>query len=247
MAGSESKFADTVATSRQVMASTAVDVAVAFLVIAGFVLWTLTAGSPGPVTVIVAVLVTAALGVTWWLARTHHGTSLGHWLLGIRDIQPTTGLPGKRPGFDAVDVRKGQDPMRLRPRRVSLNATAPKPQQAKPLIVAVLDDGTRHRLELPCVIGRNPHVAPPYKCLAVADLSRTVSRTHLLVAIEGNDLVISDLGSSSGTTIMTAEGEQTLPAELEARVPLSTGPLAQLRLGSREIRIEAVPNLQARR
>ncbi|MDO5093987.1 MAG: FHA domain-containing protein [Propionibacteriaceae bacterium] len=242
-----SKFADTAASRRQVIVSSAVDVMVACLVVAGFVLWTLAVSTPWPVTAIVGSLVAVVLVLAWWLARTRHGTSLGHWLTGIRDIQPETGLPGIRPGFQAVDIRKGQDPMRLRPRRVSLQPPAAKPQQVQAMIIAVLDDGTRHRLDLPCVVGRNPHVAPPYKCLSVADLSRTVSRTHLLVALEGTDLVISDLGSSSGTTILTAEGEQPLPAELEARVPLSMGTLAQLRLGSREVRIEAVPNLQARR
>lgn len=240
MPGSGS-FADTPATTWRLLASAVLDFVFVALIVTTVALWTLAGDLPKALVMSLSVLVTMTLATIWWLLRTHWGTSPGHMLLGLRAVDPVTGLPGKLPGPYAVDIRRGQDPLHPHPRPIALDTSAPQHPPVDVALFASFDDSSSHRLDMPCVIGRDPRVAPPYHCLAVTDISRTISRTHLMLWSESGLLMLSDMGSRGGTTIITAQGEHPLPADQTISLPVAPGLLAHLRLGQRELRIEAIP------
>lgn len=247
MAESNPTFADTPAGTWRIIASATLDFAVTALLVTAVTLWALACDLPRALTMSLSATVTIALASTWWLLRTHLGTSPGHLLLGLRAVDPVMGLPGRLPGFHAVDIRRGQDPLRPRPRPIALDTTAPKRPPVDVTLIASLDDGSSYRLDMPCVIGRDPRVAPPYHCLAVTDISRTISRTHLMLWSESGLLSLSDMGSRGGTAIVAPRGDHPLPADQTVSLPMAPGLLAHLRLGRRELRIDAIPNLPGTR
>lgn len=64
-------------------------------------------------------------------------------------------------------------------------------------------DGSRESLSRPLLIGRSPAASgagPEPRLLTVAD-DPDISRTHLRVAVEGDAVVVTDLGSKNGTII----------------------------------------------
>lgn len=247
MAGSTPAFADVPARTWRLLASSVLDFIIIALIVTTVALWGLASDLPRTLVMSLSVLVTIVLTVMWWRLRTHRGTSPGHLLLGLRSVDPVTGLPGRLPGLHAVDIRRGQDPLRPRPRSLVLDTTAPRRPPVDVTLIASLDDGSSYRLDMPCVIGRDPRVAPPYHCLAVTDISRTISRTHLMLWSESGLLSLSDMGSRGGTAIVTPRGDHPLPADQTVSLPMAPGLMAHLRLGRRELRIEAIPNLPGTR
>jgi len=247
MTGNGPAFADAPARTWQLIISSVLDFVVIALIVTAITLWASAGDLPRTLTMSLGTLTTIVVTITWWRFRTRLGTSPGHLLLGLRAVDPVTGLPGRLPGFRAVDIRRGQDPLRPRPRSIALDTTVPKRPPVDVTLVASLDDGSRYRLDMPCVIGRDPRVAPPYHCLAVTDISRTISRTHLMLWSESGLLSLSDMGSRGGTAIVTPRGDHPLPADQTVSLPMAPGLLAHLRLGRRELRIEAIPNLPGTR
>ncbi len=68
-------------------------------------------------------------------------------------------------------------------------------------------DGSALDLDRPVVIGRAPSAAgvpgEQPRLLAVPSPSHDISRTHVLVAPEGWQILVTDLGSTNGTTVVT--------------------------------------------
>jgi len=59
------------------------------------------------------------------------------------------------------------------------------------------------------VIGRSPAVIPEYaqaQLVSASDPSRSVSKTHALLGIDGTGLWVADLGSTNGTFVITPGG-----------------------------------------
>lgn len=83
--------------------------------------------------------------------------------------------------------------------------------------------GLVHVFSGAAVIGRGPAAPPGAVPLAVPDLSRTLSKSHASLARRGAVVVLSDLGSTNGTTVQTADG---------GLAPLSPGTEAELRPGA---------------
>ncbi|WFR66587.1 FHA domain-containing protein [Curtobacterium flaccumfaciens] len=52
-----------------------------------------------------------------------------------------------------------------------------------------------------CVIGRNPEAEPGIETVAVPDLSRTLSKTHVALVQAHGTVVLRDLGSTNGTSV----------------------------------------------
>ena len=137
-------------------------------------------------------------------------------------------------------TRGGDDPVRRARRRGATAATPDEPIRSTAAAL-LLDSGESILVAAPVVVGRKPeaqvdgvvHDVHPW-----ADLSRTVARTHALFAWSGSSMWITDLGSPSGTAIITPDGERR---PLVARVPTAASIGWTVELGRRRLVIEQEP------
>ena len=91
-------------------------------------------------------------------------------------------------------------------------------------------DGSREALNRPVLIGRSPSASDPSsqaRLIAIAD-DPDISRTHLRVAVEGDAVVVTDLGSKNGS-IITLPG--AAPRKLRASEPTVVLPGTLIDLG----------------
>lgn len=97
------------------------------------------------------------------------------------------------------------------------------------------DDGTERIVEKAVVIGRNPSSQDGEVLFVLKDDSRSVSKTHLRLDGTGDEVTVTDLGSTNGSTILREDGsrENLVPG---APTVLPTG--AQLTLGDRTLSVE---------
>ena len=99
------------------------------------------------------------------------------------------------------------------------------------------DDGGEREVEKAVVIGRNPSAPGDEVLFVMKDDTRSVSKTHLRVDGTGDDVTVTDLGSTNGSSILREDGSR------ESLVPntptvLPTG--AQVTLGDRTLSVEQV-------
>lgn len=89
---------------------------------------------------------------------------------------------------------------------------APAPP-APPSIVVVLPNGTREPLDQAIVLGRSPSVSNVPagqlpRLVTVTGGDQDISRSHVRFALEGGTVVVTDLHSRNGTTIVLPGGEK---------------------------------------
>ena len=101
-------------------------------------------------------------------------------------------------------------------------------------------DGTKFPLAPRNVLGRNPTSGPnDAQYIALSDPERVLSRTHLLIEVEKDQLWITDLKSTNGTEIVTpadngaTANDNILPCETLNRYALTAD--QGLSLGGRPI------------
>ena len=97
------------------------------------------------------------------------------------------------------------------------------------------DDGAERIVERAVVIGRNPSAPGNEVLFVLQDDTRSVSKTHLQIDGTGDDITVTDLGSTNGSTILREDGTR------ENLVPNSPTVLpagAQLTLGDRTLSVE---------
>lgn len=82
--------------------------------------------------------------------------------------------------------------------------TAPDADESVPVDAVLLrfDSGALHWFRGTCVIGRNPEAEPGVATVAVPDLSRTLSKTHVALVQADGGVVLRDLGSTNGTSVI---------------------------------------------
>ncbi|NMA76516.1 MAG: FHA domain-containing protein [Actinomycetales bacterium] len=99
----------------------------------------------------------------------------------------------------------------------------------------ITDDGAERIVENAVVIGRNPSAPGEEVLFVMKDDTRSVSKAHLLVDGKGDDITVTDLGSTNGSTILREDGsrENLVP---NSPTVLPTG--AQLTLGDRTLSVE---------
>ncbi|MFJ2367744.1 FHA domain-containing protein [Microbacterium sp. NPDC087665] len=177
----------------------------------------------------------AIMGLLLW--RGILGGGVGHTILRLRSVDRLTGLPSFRV-LQTVTVRRGGDgdPFSLRAPPGVFATPLPEPPQRggeAPHLRLLIDDGTSHLVQRSAIIGRNPVPADPTVTLiAIPDLTRTISRTHLQVDITTDGLVITDLGSSGGTLLDSSD--EFLPRHVAIPIPWGT----TLVLGTRRVVFE---------
>ncbi|WP_114856405.1 RDD family protein [Brachybacterium sp. YJGR34] len=99
----------------------------------------------------------------------------------------------------------------------------------------ITDDGVERRVERPVVIGRNPSAAGPEELIVLKDSTRSVSKTHLRLDATGDEVVVTDLGSTNGSSILHEDGSRE---DLEPDAPTVLPAGAQVTLGDRILSVE---------
>ena len=78
--------------------------------------------------------------------------------------------------------------------------------------LAVLDDGRELSLTGLVLLGRNPQPQPgeeDAQLIKIADETRTVSKSHLAIAVDSGGVFVVDRGSTNGSTVTTSNGVST--------------------------------------
>ena len=74
----------------------------------------------------------------------------------------------------------------------------------------ILDDGRDIEVQGLVLLGRNPQPRAgeeDAQLIKVTDETRTVSKTHLALGVDGNGMYVMDRGSTNGSTVTTQDGE----------------------------------------
>ncbi len=74
----------------------------------------------------------------------------------------------------------------------------------------MLDDGRHIEVQDLVLLGRNPQPRAgeeDAQLIKVADETRTVSKSHLALGVDGNGMYVMDRGSTNGSTVTTQDGE----------------------------------------
>lgn len=186
----------------------------------------------------VAALLVALTGMVLW--RGVLGGSPGHALMRLCSVDSLTGLPSFR--FHArrstVDRGGAESPYALRPRPVAI-AHPPLPdfargESSRSYLRLVVDDGTFHTVSHTALIGRDPAALPDTRhvLIAIPDLTRTVSKAHLLIEVVDDGVTVTDLRSANGTLVL--EGAVSLVPEQPT--PVAWG--STLLIGDRQVLLE---------
>ena len=97
------------------------------------------------------------------------------------------------------------------------------------------DDGAERVVERSVVIGRNPTGDDQDVLFVMHDETRSVSKTHLRVDGTGDDVVVTDLGSTNGSAILRTDGSRE---SLVPHAPTVLPAGAQLTVGDRTLSVE---------
>jgi uncharacterized RDD family membrane protein YckC len=99
------------------------------------------------------------------------------------------------------------------------------------------DDGAERIVDKAVVVGRNPAAPGEELLFVMRDETRSVSKTHLRVDGTGEELVVTDLGSTNGSTILREDGSrENLVPETPTVLPAG----ARVTLGDRTLSVERV-------
>lgn len=231
-------------------------VAVAGAVVAGLAL-PLGVGAALAFGVAAALLAAAAQAVGWLRC----GRALGNILTSTRSVRAADGtpvglrLPERRDPHAVRDPRQGPigrmtqtvtlrvsasaDPGALSMRGVgSLPPRVPAAVLRERLtrsVVLTFDGRLRVPVTRSVILGRNPSpAADGTAVVALPDMSRSISKSHVRLDVENGRVFARDLGSTNGTELVTASGIRELTPDERVEVPAG----AQLRIAGVPLRID---------
>lgn len=149
-----------------------------------------------------------------------------------------TGTPRRSPRTVTARLAAGRDPLQLAPaallgtdlaegpapEAVLFAPTGPTDIRPRPAaseaVALVFDSGRRHLLRGTLLIGRSPEnshaptsrdprrAPADHPLLGLADLSRTLSKTHALLEWSGTVLWVTDLQSANGSVLVNPAGDR---------------------------------------
>ncbi|MBD8058453.1 RDD family protein [Cellulomonas sp. JH27-2] len=137
----------------------------------------------------------------------------------------------------ALDARQVAIP-ELDPEVEMTRRVAPRQDVAPEPVVAVatppdtaevaLSDGRRVVIDGVALVGRNPAAAVDVQLVRVVDPTRSVSKTHLQVAVTPHGVWVADRGSTNGTVVTLPDGAQVVcpvdqPVRLRAGASVAFG------------------------
>lgn len=119
---------------------------------------------------------------------------------------------------------------------VAVAVSTPTPAPAPSWKLQLPDGGATVTLEATVLIGRNPAASvdwPQATLLPVADLTKSVSKTHALLEIDGGELWVHDLDSTNGVYVVV--GDDVVEAVPGSRIAVPAD--ADLELGEFVMRV----------
>ena len=214
----------------QVVGAVALDVVMPVaLLAAGIVV--IVAGPP-PLGWLLVLAAVALLGVAVrLLGRT--GRTLGAATVDARIVRRTTGAAAGGSALWALaagklamfDLRRGRDPFAPAIAAFQFPDVAPTaaPSRARRGLVPtlLLDSGERLTLDTALVLGRDPSAPAdaPAEVYRWADMSRTLSKSHVRLEWDGRQVWVTDLGSTNGTFVRGAGASTPLLPHQRTPVP----------------------------
>lgn len=106
---------------------------------------------------------------------------------------------------------------------------------AVPKLRLTTDEGDERVVERAVVIGRNPTAPGEEVLFVLKDGTRSVSKTHLSIDGTGDEVTVTDLGSTNGSTILREDGSRE---SLVPNAPTVLPAGAQVTLGDRTLSVE---------
>ncbi|WP_157732526.1 FHA domain-containing protein [Cellulomonas sp. PSBB021] len=111
-------------------------------------------------------------------------------------------------------------------RRRILPPPPPPAHERGTVTVAVVEisDGQRVEVRRTALVGRNPAAAADgVQLVRVVDPGRSVSKTHLQIAVEESGVWVADRGSTNGTVVTLPDGAQVIcPVDQPVRLRLGS-------------------------
>ena len=219
------------ASAAKIVGAVALDVAMPLAVLAAGIAIAV-AGLPALGAFLVAVALVLLGTAVRLLGRT--GRTLGAATVDIRVVRRSTGaaagsgalLALVSGALGAYDLRRGRDPFAPAiaafafPEAGEGAAASARPRRGMVPTLS-LDSGERLSLDAALVLGRDP-VAPPDAPAQVyrwADMSRTLSKSHVRFEWDGRQVWVTDLGSTNGTFVRGAGAPTPLLAHQRTPVP----------------------------
>ena len=106
---------------------------------------------------------------------------------------------------------------------------------AVPKLRLTTDEGDERVVERAVVIGRNPAAPGEEVLFVLKDTTRSVSKTHLSIDGTGDEVTVTDLGSTNGSAILREDGSRE---SLVPNAPTVLPAGAQVTLGDRTLSVE---------
>ncbi|MFF8186649.1 FHA domain-containing protein [Microbacterium sp. NPDC016588] len=213
----------------QIVGAVALDVVMPVALLAAGII-VIVAGQPALGWVFVLAALALLAVAVWLLGRT--GRTVGVATVDARIVRRTTGAAAGAGALWALasgklamfDVRRGRDP--FAPAIAAFQfpeAVAPTPSRARRGMVPtlLLDSGERLTLDTALVLGRDPSAPAdaPAEVYRWADMSRTLSKSHVRLEWDGRQMWVTDLGSTNGTFVRGAGASTPLLPHQRTPVP----------------------------
>ncbi|MBQ9915601.1 MAG: FHA domain-containing protein [Microbacterium sp.] len=213
----------------QIVGAVALDVVMPVALLAAGII-VIVAGQPALGWVFVLAALALLAVAVWLLGRT--GRTVGVATVDARIVRRTTGAAAGAGALWALasgklamfDVRRGRDP--FAPAIAAFQfpeAVAPAPSRARRGMVPtlLLDSGERLTLDTALVLGRDPSAPAdaPAEVYRWADMSRTLSKSHVRLEWDGRQMWVTDLASTNGTFVRGAGASTPLLPHQRTPVP----------------------------
>lgn len=139
---------------------------------------------------------------------------------GVAPDVDTRAIPLLRPAVFALDP--ALEETRRSPLRPDERPAPPEPHDPR-AVALELSDGRTVTVAGTVLVGRNPVGTGAEQLVRVVDPGRSVSKTHLQLGVDDLGLWVADRGSTNGTLVTLADGQQIVcGVEQRVRVPLGS-------------------------
>ena len=213
----------------QIVGAVALDIVMPVALLAAGII-VIVAGPPAVGWLLVIAALALLIVAVWLLGRS--GRTLGTATVDARIVRLTTGAAAGASALTALvsgklgmfDLRRGRDP--FAPAIAAFQfpeAVAATPSRARRGMVPtlLLDSGERLTLDTALVLGRDPSAPAdaPAEVYHWADMSRTLSKSHVRLEWDGRQVWVTDLGSTNGTFVRGAGASTPLLPHQRTPVP----------------------------
>lgn len=213
----------------QIVGAVALDIVMPVALLAAGII-VIVAGPPAVGWLLVIAALALLIVAVWLLGRS--GRTLGTATVDARIVRLTTGAAAGASALTALvsgklgmfDLRRGRDPFASAIAAFQFpEAVAATPSRARRGMVPtlLLDSGERLTLDTALVLGRDPSAPAdaPAEVYRWADMSRTLSKSHVRLEWDGRQVWVTDLGSTNGTFVRGAGASTPLLPHQRTPVP----------------------------